>query len=207
MNFVVWIDREHKPRLGDRAREQDLRKASLAHDRPGFDARAEPAPTSAARPRTIRPSRVRSSRSAVAGVEPGGCLRDRHLVARSQTCRPCCGGARNRSVRDTAFRCFFEMRELPMRSSTRRSASATPRRLSNSRSSTPNIRRVSLRDLAWMRLHPWQDIIAHFFDDPALREELFSIRERHDRLGLRCRSALPRRLAGEPARLDRDRAR
>jgi glucose-6-phosphate dehydrogenase assembly protein OpcA len=28
-----------------------------------------------------------------------------------------------------------------------------------------------------MRLHLWQDIIAHFFDDPALREELFSIRK------------------------------
>jgi glucose-6-phosphate dehydrogenase assembly protein OpcA len=36
---------------------------------------------------------------------------------------------------------------------------------------------VSLRDLAWMRLHLWQDIIAHFFDDPALREELFSIQK------------------------------
>jgi glucose-6-phosphate dehydrogenase assembly protein OpcA len=38
---------------------------------------------------------------------------------------------------------------------------------------------VSLRDLAWMRLHMWQDIIAHFFDDPSLREELFSIRKLH----------------------------
>ncbi len=34
---------------------------------------------------------------------------------------------------------------------------------------------ASLQDLAFMRLLPWQDIIAQFFDDPALREDLFSI--------------------------------
>jgi glucose-6-phosphate dehydrogenase assembly protein OpcA len=34
---------------------------------------------------------------------------------------------------------------------------------------------VALRDLAFMRLAPWQDMIAQFFDDPALREDLFSI--------------------------------
>jgi glucose-6-phosphate dehydrogenase assembly protein OpcA len=35
---------------------------------------------------------------------------------------------------------------------------------------------VTLHDLAFMRLLPWQDMIAQFFDDPALREDLFSIR-------------------------------
>ncbi len=35
---------------------------------------------------------------------------------------------------------------------------------------------VNLRDLAWMRLRPWQDMIARFFDDPALMEELYSVR-------------------------------
>jgi hypothetical protein len=35
---------------------------------------------------------------------------------------------------------------------------------------------VGLRDLAWMRLRPWQDMIARFFDDPRLREELYSVR-------------------------------
>ncbi len=35
---------------------------------------------------------------------------------------------------------------------------------------------VVLRDLAWLRIGPWQDMIAGFFDDPALRQELFSIR-------------------------------
>ena len=34
---------------------------------------------------------------------------------------------------------------------------------------------VTLHDLAFMRLAPWQDMIAQFFDDPALREDLFSI--------------------------------
>lgn len=34
---------------------------------------------------------------------------------------------------------------------------------------------VILHDLAFMRLLPWQDTIAQFFDDKALREDLFSI--------------------------------
>lgn len=34
---------------------------------------------------------------------------------------------------------------------------------------------VILHDLAFMRLSPWLDIIAQFFDDPALREDLFSL--------------------------------
>lgn len=37
-------------------------------------------------------------------------------------------------------------------------------------------RSVGIRDLAWMRLRPWQDMIARFFDDPTLREELYSVR-------------------------------
>jgi glucose-6-phosphate dehydrogenase assembly protein OpcA len=38
---------------------------------------------------------------------------------------------------------------------------------------------VELRDMAWMRLRPWQDMIANFFDDPTLLGELFSIRRLH----------------------------
>jgi glucose-6-phosphate dehydrogenase assembly protein OpcA len=38
---------------------------------------------------------------------------------------------------------------------------------------------VALRDLAWMRLRPWQDMIANFFDDPNLLDELFTIRALH----------------------------
>jgi hypothetical protein len=38
---------------------------------------------------------------------------------------------------------------------------------------------VMLRDLAWLRLRPWQDMIANFFDDPQLFSELFHIRKLH----------------------------
>ncbi len=34
---------------------------------------------------------------------------------------------------------------------------------------------VILHDLAFMRLMPWQEIIAQFFDDPTLRDDLFSL--------------------------------
>ncbi|MBD5633088.1 MAG: glucose-6-phosphate dehydrogenase assembly protein OpcA [Candidatus Eremiobacteraeota bacterium] len=34
---------------------------------------------------------------------------------------------------------------------------------------------VALRDLAFLRLAPWQNMIAGFFDAPALREDLFSL--------------------------------
>ena len=35
--------------------------------------------------------------------------------------------------------------------------------------------KIALADLAFMRLAPWQNMIAQFFDDPALREDLFSL--------------------------------
>ncbi len=38
---------------------------------------------------------------------------------------------------------------------------------------------VVLRDLAWMRLLPWQDMIADFFDEPDMSEELYTIRSLH----------------------------
>ena len=38
-------------------------------------------------------------------------------------------------------------------------------------------RHIPMRDLAWMRLAPWRDMVARFFDDRGLREELFSIRK------------------------------
>ena len=36
---------------------------------------------------------------------------------------------------------------------------------------------LSVVDLAWLRIAPWQDMIAQFFDEPSLREELFAIRK------------------------------
>lgn len=49
----------------------------------------------------------------------------------------------------------------------------TIRRVAAFQAEHPN---VVLRDLAWLRLRPWQDLIANFFDDPNLLGELFSIR-------------------------------
>ncbi|MGA2394241.1 MAG: OpcA/G6PD domain-containing protein [Candidatus Lustribacter sp.] len=77
---------------------------------------------------------------------------------------------------DTAFRCFFAGGNLPVAvvdSSLGVRDATTILELAQFYQEHSN---VSLRDLAWMRLHLWQDIVAHFFDDPALREELFSIR-------------------------------
>ena len=34
---------------------------------------------------------------------------------------------------------------------------------------------AALNDLAWMRLDPWRDVVAQFFDDPGMRDELFAI--------------------------------
>ncbi len=62
---------------------------------------------------------------------------------------------------------------LVVDSSGTRNDSATVVELTRFLSSRPNI---GLRDLAWMRLRPWQDMIARFFDDPRLREELYSVR-------------------------------
>jgi glucose-6-phosphate dehydrogenase assembly protein OpcA len=36
--------------------------------------------------------------------------------------------------------------------------------------------RVVIRDLAWLRLLPWRDMIANFFDEPSLARDLFGIR-------------------------------
>jgi len=77
---------------------------------------------------------------------------------------------------DTAFRCFFERGDPPVAvvdSSLGVRDTTTILEVARFYGEHSN---VSLRDLAWMRLHLWQDIIAHFFDDPALRDELFSIR-------------------------------
>ncbi|MDP9025242.1 MAG: glucose-6-phosphate dehydrogenase assembly protein OpcA, partial [Candidatus Eremiobacteraeota bacterium] len=35
---------------------------------------------------------------------------------------------------------------------------------------------IDIQDLAYLRLHPWQDLIAEFFDDKHLLEDLFRIR-------------------------------
>jgi glucose-6-phosphate dehydrogenase assembly protein OpcA len=74
---------------------------------------------------------------------------------------------------DTAFRCFFDNADSAVVDSSLGVRDAST--LDELSAFYAQHRHVALRDLAWMRLHPWQDIIAQFFDDPLLREELFSI--------------------------------
>jgi glucose-6-phosphate dehydrogenase assembly protein OpcA len=68
--------------------------------------------------------------------------------------------------------------------------------------------RLVLRDLAFMRLAPWQETIAQFFDDPALREDLFSItaltiESGSEAEGLYLAGWLGSRLSWEPSGRDR----
>lgn len=68
--------------------------------------------------------------------------------------------------------------------------------------------KAALHDLAFMRLAPWQDMIAQFFDDPALREDLFSIEALEIHSGSEAEALylagwLGSRLSWEP--LDRER--
>ncbi|MDP9106735.1 MAG: glucose-6-phosphate dehydrogenase assembly protein OpcA, partial [Candidatus Eremiobacteraeota bacterium] len=57
---------------------------------------------------------------------------------------------------------------------------STVRRLATFHAQHPH---VILRDLAWLRIRPWQDMIANFFDDPDVAGELFAIRGLHIRSG------------------------
>jgi glucose-6-phosphate dehydrogenase assembly protein OpcA len=71
---------------------------------------------------------------------------------------------------------------------------------------------VALHDLAFMRLAPWQDMIAQFFDDPALREDLFSLSSLEIESGSEAEALylggwLASRLSWEPADRETFRAR
>lgn len=78
---------------------------------------------------------------------------------------------------DTAFRCFFDNADSAVVDSSLGVRDASSLAELSEFYEQQNHRQVALRDLAWMRLHPWQDIIAQFFDDPepSQVEELFSI--------------------------------
>ena len=73
-----------------------------------------------------------------------------------------------------AFNALVELADSLVVDSSERATTTPPS--SNWCASSIAIRISGLRDLAWMRLLPWQDMIARFFDDPALREELYSLR-------------------------------
>jgi len=57
---------------------------------------------------------------------------------------------------------------------------STVRRLATFHAQQPH---VVLRDLAWLRLRPWQDMIANFFDDPDDTDDVFTIRRLYVRSG------------------------
>ncbi len=57
---------------------------------------------------------------------------------------------------------------------------STVRRLATFHAQHPQ---VVLRDLAWLRLRPWQDMIANFFDDPDVTKDVFTIRRLFVRSG------------------------
>ena len=57
---------------------------------------------------------------------------------------------------------------------------STVRRLATFHAQHPH---VVLRDLAWLRLRPWQDMIANFFDDPNDTNDVFTIRRLFVRSG------------------------
>ncbi len=57
---------------------------------------------------------------------------------------------------------------------------STVRRLATFHAQHPH---VVLRDLAWLRLRPWQDVIANFFDDPDDTDDVFTIRRLFVRSG------------------------
>jgi glucose-6-phosphate dehydrogenase assembly protein OpcA len=57
---------------------------------------------------------------------------------------------------------------------------STVRRLATFHAQHPH---VVLRDLAWLRLRPWQDMIANFFDEPAVTDDVFTIRRLFVRSG------------------------
>ncbi len=115
--------------------------------------------TSTSRPRRRRRSRSTSPR----------CAR--------RASRRCCGGAPATSAARAAFEALLRHADTLVVDSSGsdgddaaiRGLVAPPRRAAG----------VRVRDLAWLRLGPWQDMIAHFFDDPALLGELYSIRQLH----------------------------
>ena len=132
-------------------------------------------------------------------------LRERRCARRAF--RRSCGG---RGINESQPRDLLRAAAAACRRccSTRRAARATSRRCAQLVAFRREHPEVVMRDLAWMRLRPWQDMIAAFFDDDpdlvarALHDPPAAHRER-----LRLRGALPRRLAREPAGLEGHRPR
>lgn len=174
MNFVVWIDR---PENRDWVIQRAI-KISEKHPSRTIVLDASPGRAGASvRPLDPNDPDHRSTfiDIGVADIPPQeACEMATSLEADVQTVL--CWSAESLGE-DTAFRCFFAGGNLPVAvvdSSLGVRDASTILEVARFYQEHSN---VSLRDLAWMRLHLWQDIVAHFFDDPALRDELFSIQK------------------------------
>lgn len=176
MNFIVWIDREEN-------REWVLQRAiKISEKHPSRTIVLDSSPgRTGAEMRPLDPNDP-AHRSAFISIgiadvpPPEACELARSLEA-PEVQTVLCWSAESLGV-ETAFRCFFTLgADWPVAivdSSLGVRDATTIAEVAQFYKEHPG---VALRDLAWMRLHLWQDIVAHFFDDPALREELFSIRK------------------------------
>lgn len=175
MNFIVWIDREGN-------RDWVIQRAiKISEKHPSRTIILDSSPGRVgAHVRPLDPNDPNRQSAfidiGVADMSPRDACELANSLAVPDVPTVLCWSAESLGE-DTAFRCFFELGNRPVAvvdSSLGVRDTSTIIELARFYQEHPN---VSLRDLAWMRLHLWQDIIAHFFDDPALREELFSIKK------------------------------
>jgi glucose-6-phosphate dehydrogenase assembly protein OpcA len=175
MNFVVWIDHEEN-------RDWVIQRAikiSAKHPSRTIILDASPGRVGAS-VRPLDPDDPTHQSTfieiGVADVEPEEACELAASLEAADVPTVLCWSAESLGE-ETAFRCFFAKGNSPVAvvdSSLGVRDATTILELARFYQEHSN---VALRDLAWMRLHLWQDIVAHFFDDPALREELFSIQK------------------------------
>ena len=175
MNFIVWIDREAN-------RDWVIQRAiKISEKHPSRTIILDASPGRVgAHVRPLDPNNPNDQSSfidiGVSDVPPDEACEIATSLAAPEVQTVLCWSAESLG-KDTAFRCFFAGGEQPVAvvdSSLGVRDASTILELAQFYKEHSG---VSLRDLAWMRLHLWQDIIAHFFDDPALRDELFSIQK------------------------------
>jgi glucose-6-phosphate dehydrogenase assembly protein OpcA len=175
MNFIVWIDREQN-------RDWVIQRAiKISEKHPSRTIVLDSSPgRTGAHVRPLDPNDPTQQSTFIDigcdGVEPEDACDIATSLSVPHIQTVLCWSAESLG-KDTAFRCFFRGGERPIAvvdSSLGVRDAATILELAQFYKDTPG---VSLRDLAWMRLHLWQDLIAHFFDDPASRQELFAIQK------------------------------
>lgn len=175
MNFIVWIDRESN-------RDWVIQRAiKISEKHPSRTIVLDASPGRVgAHVRPLDPNDPNQQSTfidiGVSDISPKEACDLATSLAASDVQTVLCWSAETLS-RDTAFRCFFADGSRPVAvvdSSLGVRDASTIRELAQFYKEHSD---VSLRDLAWMRLHLWQDIVAHFFDDPAVRDELFAIQK------------------------------